>query len=259
MPFTTRPGAELYWKREGRDDAPALILLNSIGTDMDLWAEVLPELRDQFSLLRIDMRGHGASRAAPGDVSMSMLASDVLAVADDAGINAFSIAGVSLGGMVAMELALQSPALVQKLALICTSAAMDPQVWSARVDLVRSQGMGPLVPMVMSRFLSELYSASAPGVTETIERQLLAMDPEAYAGCAAAIRDMELESRISAIRVPTLVVTGARDTSTPFAGHGQKLVDRIPEARHVEIDAAHLAPLEAPAALASDLAVFFRG
>ena len=84
MPFLNVKGARLYWKRDGRDDAPALVLLNSIGTDMDLWDAALPLLRGQFTLLRIDARGHGASTAEPGDISMATLADDVLAVADAA-------------------------------------------------------------------------------------------------------------------------------------------------------------------------------
>ena len=86
MAFIQRPGANLYWKRDGRDDAPALLLLNSIGTDMDLWDGVLPHLRNRFAVLRIDARGHGASIAEPGDYALAMLADDVLAAADAAGV-----------------------------------------------------------------------------------------------------------------------------------------------------------------------------
>lgn len=253
MAFTQRPGANLYWKRDGRDDAPTLILLGSIGTDMDMWDGVLPHLRDRFALLRIDTRGHGASLSEPGDYSLTMLADDVLAVADAAGFDRFSLAGVSLGGMIGMELALRAPGRIEKLLPICTSATMDRASWNDRVAKVRGEGMAAIADLAMGRFLSD---AAEPAIYEAVRRQLLAMDAEGYAGCGAAIRDMDLADRIGGITCPTLVVTGTRDTSTPFEGHGEHLLTRIPGAAHVALEAAHLAPLEAPEALAAVITSF---
>lgn len=253
MPFTQVPGASLYWKRDGRDDAPALVLLNSIGTDMDLWDDVVRHLRDRFALLRIDTRGHGASAAEAGDFSLARLADDVLAVADDGGLGTFALAGVSLGGMIGMELALRAPERVTKLAPICTSATMDSAAWQDRIVKVRGEGMAAIADLAMGRFLSD---EAEPAIYETVRRQLLAMDAHGYAGCGAAIRDMDLADRISGIACPVLVVTGTRDTSTPHEGHGEHLVSRIPNAAHNALEAAHLAPLEAPQALAAALTSF---
>ncbi|MBA4091271.1 MAG: 3-oxoadipate enol-lactonase [Sphingobium sp.] len=253
MAFTQRPGARLYWKRDGRDDAPALVLLNSIGTDMDLWDALLPRLRAHFALLRIDTRGHGASTAEPGDYSMPMLAEDVLALADAAGLDRFSLAGVSLGGMIGMEVALRAPARVERLIPICTSATMDAASWNDRIAKVRAEGMAAIADLAMGRFLSD---AAEPAIFDAVRRQLLTMDAQGYAGCGAAIRDMDLAERIADIACPTLIVTGTRDTSTPFAGHGEHLLARIPGATHVSLKAAHLTPLEAPDALADAILSF---
>lgn len=253
MAFIQRPGANLYWKRDGRDDAPALLLLNSIGTDMDLWDGMLPHLRDRFAVLRIDARGHGASIAEPGDYTLVMLADDVLAAADAAGFDRFSVAGVSLGGMIGMELALRAPERVEKLLPICTSATMDSASWNDRIAKVRGEGMAPIADLAMGRFLSD---AAEPAIYEAVRCQLLTMDAQGYAGCGAAIRDMGLADRIGGIACPTLVVTGTRDTSTPYAGHGEHLIARIPGAAHVALEAAHLAPLEAPEALAGAITSF---
>jgi 3-oxoadipate enol-lactonase/4-carboxymuconolactone decarboxylase len=253
MAFIQRNGVNLYWKRDGRDDAPALLLLNSIGTDMDLWDGVLPHLRDRFAVLRIDARGHGASIAEPGDYALAMLADDVLAAADAAGFDRFSVAGVSLGGMVGMELALRTPERVEKLLPICTSATMDSASWNDRIAKVRGEGMAAIADLAMGRFLSD---AAEPAIYEAVRRQLLTMDAQGYAGCGAAIRDMDLADRIGGIACPTLIVTGTRDTSTPLEGHGEYLIARIPGAAHVALEAAHLAPLEAPEALAGAITSF---
>ncbi|WP_395334948.1 3-oxoadipate enol-lactonase [Novosphingobium sp. BL-8H] len=257
--FTSVPGARLYWKLEGRAEARPLVLLNSIGTDMDLWDPVLPLLRPRFRLLRIDTRGHGASTAEPGDFSMQLLARDVMAVAHDAGIERFALAGVSLGGMIGMELALARPAQVEKLALVCTSATMDAASWNDRIAKVRSLGMAAIADLAMGRFLSDELRAENPALYETVRRQLVTMDPQGYAGCGAAIRDMDLAERIAGIAAPTLVVTGTRDTSTPLEGHGDHLLARIPGSAHAALSAAHLAPLEAPEALAAALISFLEG
>lgn len=253
MAFIQRPGAHLYWKHDGRDDAPALVLLNSIGTDMDLWDALLPRLRAHFALLRIDARGHGASSAEPGDYRMAMLADDVLAVADAAGFDRFSIAGVSLGGMIGMELALRAPARVEKLIPICTSATMDAASWNDRIAKVRGEGMAAIADLAMGRFLSD---AAEPAMYDAVRRQLLTMDAQGYAGCGAAIRDMDLADRIGGIACPTLIVTGTRDMSTPFAGHGDYLFAYIPGAEHIALETAHLAPLDAPDALADAILSF---
>lgn len=257
MPYsTTSAGTRIYWKFEGEDGASPLVLLNSIGTDMDLWDPLLPALRREHLVLRIDTRGHGASPAPPGDTTLAELAEDVAAVMAAAGIRRAAVAGVSLGGMIAMELALSRPASVDKLALICTSAAMDSAAWNDRVAKVRGEGMASIAEFAMARFLSSEFIVANPAVAASVHRQLLMMNAAGYAACAAAIRDMALQSRLGKIACPTLVVTGDRDISTPFTGHGEHLLHGIPGARHVALPAAHLAPLEAPEELAAALLCF---
>jgi len=256
MPFTTRDGVRLYWKLEGEGDRPALVLLNSIGTDMALWDGCIPHLLPAFRLLRIDTRGHGASDAPGGDYSMAMLAADVVAVMEAAGIASASVAGVSLGGMIAMQIALDHPARVTALALICTSATMDRAGWDDRIGKVRAGGTAAVADLVMGRFLSPGFARARPEVEESIRRGLLGMASAGYAGAGAAIRDMDLADRLADVAVPTLVAAGDRDTSTPFEPHGHTLAEAIPHAEVAHLDAAHLAPIEAPAAVAAALRRF---
>jgi 3-oxoadipate enol-lactonase/4-carboxymuconolactone decarboxylase len=259
MPFATRDGVRLYWKLDGASDRPALVLLNSIGTDMGLWDDSLPHLLPAFRLLRIDTRGHGASDAPDGDYNLPMLAQDVLAVMDAAGIAEAAVAGVSLGGMIAMQLALDEPDRVSALGLICTSATMDGAAWTARIAKVRAEGTAAIADLVMGRFLSPGFTRAHPSVAESVRTGLIAMADAGYAGCGAAIRDMALIDRLPFIALSTLIVAGDRDTSTPFAGHGEHLAAVIPGAQVVHLDAAHLAPIESPSALASALRRFLLG
>jgi 3-oxoadipate enol-lactonase/4-carboxymuconolactone decarboxylase len=255
MAITLRDGVRLHWRIEGAADRPVLVLLNSIGTDLSLWDRTVPLLLPAFRLLRIDTRGAGGSDAPDGDYSLNMLADDVAAILDDAGIAQAAIAGVSLGGMVAMQLALDHPGRVTALALICTSATMDPTAWAARIDTVRSDGTAAIADMAVGRFLSPGFAARHPEIGDTLRDGIARQTDAGYAGAGAAIRDMALADRLAAIAVPTLVVTATLDVSTPYAGHGEHLMT-IAGARHASVDGAHLPPIEAPAALATALRRF---
>jgi 3-oxoadipate enol-lactonase / 4-carboxymuconolactone decarboxylase len=256
MPFISRDGVRLYWKLEGADERPVLVLLNSIGTDMSLWDAAVPHLLAAFRLLRLDTRGHGASDAPEGDYSLAMLAGDVVAVMEAADVDRAAVAGVSLGGMLAMELALRHPERVAALALVCTSATMDRAAWADRVAMVRAGGTVAVADLAMGRFLSPGFVRAHPEVAESVRRGLIGTADAGYAGAGAAIRDMNLIERLPAIKQPTLVVAGDRDTSTPFVGHGELLAAAIPATDVVHLEAAHLAPIEAPAALAAALRRF---
>jgi 3-oxoadipate enol-lactonase/4-carboxymuconolactone decarboxylase len=256
MAFANNGGVRLYWRLEGAADRPVVLLLNSIGTDLGLWDFVVPHLLPRFRLLRMDTRGHGASDAPAADYSLADLASDSLAVMTAAGVERAAVCGVSLGGMVAMQLALQAPERLTALVLTCTSPAMDQDIWRARVETVRGEGLASITEAAMGRFFSERFARQHPDIVQTVRTGLLASSAEGYAGCAAAIRDMDLADRLPSIGLPTLVVTGSKDVSTPAEGHGDRLAAAIPGARSISLSTAHLPCLESPVALASVISNF---
>jgi 3-oxoadipate enol-lactonase/4-carboxymuconolactone decarboxylase len=250
MAFATHDGVRIYWRLDGSADKPVLVLLNSIGTDLSLYDAAAPHLLPAFRLLRIDTRGHGASDAPTGDYTLDALAGDVLVAMDAAGVARASLVGVSLGGMIAMALALKAPERVLALVLACTSAAMDAAAWSSRIATVRSGGMAAVADLALGRFFSHEFRASHPEVVETVRTGLLTTSPDGYSGCGAAIRDMALLDRLPGIAAPTLLIGGQTDISTPLEGHGDKIAAAIPGARVAMLATAHLPCLEAPLAFA---------
>jgi 3-oxoadipate enol-lactonase/4-carboxymuconolactone decarboxylase len=256
MPFAIRQGVRLYWRADGAPERPALLLLNSIGTDMSLWDPVVPLLTRAWRVLRMDTRGHGASDAPPGDYDLEGLAADAAAVMDAAKAGAAVVCGLSLGGMIAMTLALNDPGRVAALVCACTSARMDAAAWAARVRTVREEGMAGVADMAIGRFFSDAFARAHGEVVAGVRAGLLAMSVDGYAGCGAAIRDMALDDLLAGIAAPTLVIAGARDISTPFAGHGERLTAAIPGAKSVILDTAHLACLEDPAGFAGAVSGF---
>jgi len=126
MPFARGEGARLYWRLDGDPAQPPILLLGSIGADMSLWDRLTPLLTPRYRVLRMDARGHGASDAPDGDEDLETLVDDALAVMDAAGVARAAVCGLSLGGMVAMALALKAPGRVSSLICACTSPRMDP-------------------------------------------------------------------------------------------------------------------------------------
>jgi len=255
MAMTMREGIRLHWEAAGNVEGAPLLLLNSIGTNLHLWDRVMPFLAD-FHVVRMDTRGHGDSDAPGGDYSLEMLADDVVAVLDDAGVARTAVAGVSLGGMIAMELALDRAYRVSALIPVCTSATMDRSAWTTRVQTVREGGTEAILDLAMGRFLSPSFREAEPEATASIANGLQFMADNGYAGCAAAIRDMDIYRRLGSVTVPTLVVAGNLDTSTPFTGHGEHIVEAIAGAQITHLHTAHLAPIEAPEALATAIIHF---
>ncbi len=256
MPFARNDAVRLYWRLDGEAGKPVLLLLNSIGTDMASWDRALPALLPQFRLLRLDTRGHGASDAPAGEYSMEMLAADALAVMDAAGVETAAVCGISLGGMIAMAMALRAPQRVSALILACTSAAMDRAVWEARIETVRTQGMGAIVDTALQRFFVEDFRRNHPAIVDTFRNMLSGTDAQGYAGCGAAIRDMALLNRLKDIAVPTLIIAGSKDISTPFRDHGASIAAAISGSQVAQLETAHLASVEAPAAFAGAVRKF---
>ena len=258
MPIARSGDVGIHWRRDGKPGAAPLVLLNSIGTDLRLWDEALPWLAPHFDVVRIDTRGHGDSDVPGGDYRLESLARDVAAVMDDARIAAAAVAGVSLGGMIAMQLALDHPDRVTALIPICTSAAMDKAAWQARIDAVRAGGTAAIADLAMSRFLSPRFTDSHPRTAELLRERLVGMPAAGYAGAGAAIRDMALLDRLPRIAVRTLLVAGDLDASTPFAGHGDRILAAIPGAELRRLPAGHLAPVETPELLAAAIRAFLQ-
>jgi len=152
---------------------------------------------------------------------------------------------LSMGGMTGMWLGVHAPDRIAKLALCNTAAYIGPsERWDARVGAVRAGGMAAIAQTVIGVWFTPPFLAREPGVTGAIREQLERTSPDRYIAACAAIRDTDLRDAIGAIQAPTLVVAGAHDGSTPPT-HGRFLAERIPGARYVELDAAHLSNIEA--------------
>ena len=257
MPFATIQGSRHYFRHEGADGRPVLMLSHSLGLDHGMWEPQVGDFLGHFQVLRYDTRGHGASDATPGDYTLAQLGQDALAIADAAGARTFAFCGLSLGGMVGQWLAANAPERLTHLVLANTSSRLtDPAGMDARRRAVLDGGMAAVADTVMGRFFTPATLQSPPPSAGWARRALLATDPIGYAGCCAAIRDMNQTDALGGIRTPTLVIGGDPDVSLPWDPHSIRLVDGIDGARGLRIQTAHLSNLERPRTFATAVLEF---
>ena len=247
MPFVESNGTRLFYRLEGREDRPVLVLSHSLGTDMSLWAPQMPALLDHFCVLRYDTRGHGASQVTPGDYSIEQLAHDALGLVDALQINRFAFCGLSLGGMTGIWLAAHVPERLTSLVLANTSAKFGPPSdWDARRKAVLDGGMAALADAFVQRNFSPDTLASPHPRVGSMRSVFLGTGPVGYAGACAAIRDMDFLHLLPRIHTPSLLIVGDYDIPTPWSGHGEHLAGGIAGLKVVRLPAGHLSTLERP-------------
>jgi 3-oxoadipate enol-lactonase/4-carboxymuconolactone decarboxylase len=259
MAFVMQDKVRLYWRADGDEGKPPLLLLNSLGTDHAMWDAVMPLLMRDFRVLRMDTRGHGASDAPKGDYTLSMLAQDALAVLDAAGVARAHVCGLSMGGMTALALAIEHPERVEKIIGANTSAQMSPDLMRERAALVRQKGMEAVIDAVLGRFFTQAFRDRNPPLLGSTRATVLATDPEGYAACCMAIAGMKIKDKLARVKVPLLVINGAQDVSTPPAEHGERIATAVAGARSAMLDAAHLSAVEQPEAFAGAVVAFLTG
>jgi 3-oxoadipate enol-lactonase/4-carboxymuconolactone decarboxylase len=257
MPRIDIAGLRHYYRMDGAGEAPVLVLSHSLGCDHSQWDAQAAQLQPHFRVLRYDIRGHGASDPTPGDYTIELLARDALAIADSLGISRFAFCGLSLGGMIGQWLAALAPDRLTHLVLANTSSRFaDPSLMENRRSTVLQQGMAAVADAVMQRFFTAGILAENPPAVAAIRRVLLATDPAGYAGCCAAVRDLNQTAMLASIRTPALILAGDRDLSTPWQGHGEVLAREIPQSRVEHLPAAHLSNVERPRSFTAALLRF---
>ena len=259
MPLITAAGIRHYYRLDGADGRPMLVFSHSLGCDHTQWDPQTADLLPYFRVLRYDLRGHGATDVPPGDYTIELLANDVLAIAGALNIAQFAFCGLSLGGMIGQWLAAHAPGRLSHVVLANTSSRLpDSAPMETRRRTVLDRGMAAVESAVMGRFFSPERVAANPPVVAGIRRVLLATSPAGYAGCCAAVRDMNQTSSLSAIRTPTLIIAGDHDLSTPWEAHGAVIAREIPQAEVVHLPTAHLSNLERPRSFSAALLRFLR-
>lgn len=242
MPYVQNQGARIYWDEQGQG-APVLLIMG-LSYPSRMWYRTRPALAERYRTIAVDNRGIGKSDVPPGPYPIPLMASDAAAVLDAADIESAHVFGVSMGGMIAQEFALQYPGRVRSLILGCTAAGgptavrAEPeaiQMLFSRDKMTPEQALEAPVPFI--------YDSSTP--RERIDEDLAVRRPwlstaQGYTAQLQGILTWEAYSRLPGITAPTLVIHGANDRLVP-PENGRLIAGRIPGAKLVMIPhASHL-------------------
>jgi 3-oxoadipate enol-lactonase len=246
--FVEVRGNKLHALVDGKAGAPWVTCLHGLAANSTLWDTQVRALAGSFRVLCTDMRGHGQSEANNPASSFDDLIGDVIAIWDALGIERSNVLGLSMGGMTGVGLALAHPERVVK--LVAADCRVDcPQfffdMWTQRQGLLKEKGMNAVIEATLPIWFTEATRNSRADLV-TLARSMMAGTSErGYIGASTAMQKMDFKRQLSAIRCPTLLISGARDMWHPQ--EMREMAALIPGARYTEIPgAAHISNLEQP-------------
>ena len=251
-------GCPLNVEVEGNASAPALVLCNSLGTDLHMWDDQAATWSRHFRLVRYDRRGHGQSGVPKGPYTMDRLGRDVLSIVDALGIKKFNWCGLSMGGMVGQWLGANAPDRVERLVLSNTHYYYgDKQPWHDRMKFAEQNGLKVLSGPQMERWFTKSFRERSPQAVARVVEMFTATKLDGFLGCCASVRDMDFRASTPRITAPTMVIVGAQDPAT-LPAYGEEISKMIKGAKLVSLDAAHLSNIEQPKAYTDAVLGFLR-
>jgi 3-oxoadipate enol-lactonase len=250
MPFIQNQGAKIYW--DERSVGQPILLIMGLGYPSDMWWRTRPVLDSRYRTIVLDNRGVGRSEVPPGPYPIALMAADAVAVLDAAGVENAHVFGISMGGMIAQEFALQYPTRVRSLILGCTAAGGPNAVRAEPEATELLMNRGSMTPEEAAlAAIPYIYDRDTP--RDRIDDDLAIRrpwfaPPEAYLAQLQGILAWEADSRLPQIKAPTLVIHGENDRLVRL-GNGQRIASRIPGAKLVTLPhASHIFPTDQSAA-----------
>jgi 3-oxoadipate enol-lactonase len=230
-----------------------LLAIHAIGLERRMWDRVAVSLAPTATVIAYDLRGHGTASGAPPIRSIAHLASDAAAIVQQLETGPVHVLGLSLGGAVAQELALRFPEHVSELTL-CSTLSRGQAVARERAERAELEGMAAQVEPTIARWFTPAFAA-AEGPAVTYARECIAaMNVKAWAATWRALADLDTRDRLGALTMPTRIVVGDADLSTPV-DVARAIADSIPASTlDVVAGGPHMLSLECPLELAARVA-----
>jgi 3-oxoadipate enol-lactonase len=253
-------GIRTHYLVDGPDAAPWVTLVTGIANDTTMWDGQVRALAGRYRVLRYDLRGQGGSEASPPPYSIASLGADLLALWDAVGVRRSHVVGLGLGSCVAMRVAIDHPARIDRLAPTCCRAKMTPQfadMWHKLVAAVAQDGVESIVEHTAQRWFSDAFKAAHPDVLDGVRAMIRRTSRDGYLGCVAAFLGLDLEGELARIQAPTCFIGGADDRIGGPEDIMRTMASQVPGATYVAVPgAAHIANLQNAAGYDAALGAF---
>jgi len=246
MPYLRVDGCQIHYEVKGRGDV--VLLLHGLGSSILDWEMQIPALAERYTVVAVDLRGHGRSDKPPGPYRIATFAADVARVLRTLALGPAHVVGFSMGGMVGFQLAVDAPALVRSLVVVNSAPSFVPRTLRERFEVARR--LFALRVLGLRRLASRIAAMNLPRPDQEALRQKLTArlaqnDDRAYRASTMAILGWSVASQLGSIRCPVLVVSGDQDYTT--VASKRAYAAQIPRARVVVVDdSRHLTPVDRP-------------
>jgi pimeloyl-ACP methyl ester carboxylesterase len=258
MPYCSVDGVRLYYDETGTG-AP-LLFVHGLGSSGRDWAEQVDYFADDYRVLRVDLRGHGRSERGEGPYHIAQFARDVAVFLRKRNAAPAHVVGLSMGGMVTLQLGADAPGLARSLVVVNSAADAELQTWGdiwfylSRRTAVQVLGMRR-VGEILARKL--FVKPEQEELRREFVRRWAQNDKQAYLWSVDAIMGWSVWDRLSSISVPTRLVSSSHDY-TPVA-EKNRIVAEMPRADLSVIgDARHALPVEKPEAFNAVVGAFLK-
>jgi 3-oxoadipate enol-lactonase len=262
MHITTH-GIRTHCLIDGPADAPWVTLVTGIANDTTMWEAQVRALADRYRVLRYDLRGQGLSEASPPPYSIASLGADLVALWHALGVQRSHVVGLGLGSCVAMRVAIDHPARVDRLAPTCCRASMTPlfaEMWHKLVAAVEQGGVAAIVEHTAQRWFSDAFKAAHPEVIDGVRAMIGRTSRDGYLGCVGAFLGLDIEAELARIQSPTCFIGGADDRIGGPEDVMRAMAAKVPGAMYVAVpDAAHIANLQNASGYNAAVAAFLDG
>ncbi|MEZ4571578.1 MAG: alpha/beta fold hydrolase [Thermomicrobiales bacterium] len=242
MSFATINGLTIHYRVDGPADGLPIVFANSLGSDHRIWDGVVANLAGDFCCIRYDKRGHGLSDCPPAPYSIQDHTDDLGGLLNQLDIERPVVAGISIGGKIALNFAANNPDTTRAI-IACDTTPGSGQSgrWQERIDAVNLQGMATLANTALERWFAPSFREREPAAWHGYRNMVARVPPEGYIGSCAALRDCDLSGVIGQIEAPALVLTGSFDQSAP-PEQAQAMANAMPE-RFVRRDSGRRTPV----------------
>jgi pimeloyl-ACP methyl ester carboxylesterase len=200
---------------EGKGEPVTLI--HGVGSNLESWDPVVQHMKADYTILRLDLRGHGSSPGITRDCTLADFVDDVSNAMDAAGFDKSDLVGFSLGGMIAQLFAINHPERVDRLALLSAVAGRTPEEkrrLANRAQTVREEGVGAVLGESDKRWFTDVFRQANPEKVAQRMKEMLANDPASYAEAYRIFAESDVGDQIHAIKHRTLVATGEHDAGS---------------------------------------------
>ena len=244
-------GIDVHYVIDGNPDKPWLTMVTGITNDTTMWDGQIDTLKNDFHILRYDLRGQGKTSSTKGPYKVQLLCEDLIDLWDFLEIKQSNLMGLGLGGSICLAMGITHSDRIIKLVPCCCRSKMVPgfaAMWHGLLDQVKRNGIEAIVENTAQRWFSDSFKTAFPEKLNAVREMIRGTSADGYHGVVSAFIHLDIDNELGKIKVPTMLMGGAEDKVGGPEDLMREIASKIPKAIYMPVpSAAHIANLQNPA------------